>query len=447
MLLIIPILMSMLEGEVPSAKDQPQVEVEEAVSTFVSPNNGSGPLWCYGAPLVVRIGQTVFVNATETGAGVPPLCNTRWRIFRRASAGQWEIAWQPQGYREREPCPIVAFQDGSVFVSMNPSLTPPGTHYQACDPHLLEFASASPESPGRPLRPPWPKGTTFTDHSYRGIAADGARGEILLLNIDAKTSQQHWAFYDSKGYGSRTGAVSFPVRSCYPQAALKNRSAHILAIGDIVEPVEEWRRFKKEKTGSEWDYVFRRLFYTWTPDIASRDFSAPLEIDSVDQTGGHIINLDLWVDAKGNAHILYLKQKTSPVLREKYFPDIPLRSSLEYCVVQNGKVIRRTTLVEGGEGLAGEVPRYARFHTLGPGRLLVIYSCTLTRPGTETVWENRWRPLLPRKGKTGVLALQYPFTTFFTAAERGGSAPSKVLDLFGTGVDSSTLRYARIRFR
>jgi hypothetical protein len=64
-----------------------------------------------------------------------------------------------------------------------------------------------------------------------------------------------------------------------------------MAIGDIVEPNRVWQAFKKQKTGREWDYVFRRLFYTGTPDIGRTDFAAPVEIDSVDVTGGHITNL------------------------------------------------------------------------------------------------------------------------------------------------------------
>ena len=43
------------------------------------------------------------------------------------------------------------------------------------------------------------------------------------------------------------------------------------------------------------------------------------------------------------------------------------------------------------------------------------------------------------------LALKTPFSTFFTASERGGSRPSNVLDLFGIGADGETLRYARVR--
>jgi len=65
-----------------------------------------------------------------------------------------------------------------------------------------------------------------------------------------------------------------------------------MAIGDIVEPNRAWQAFKKQRTGREWDYVFRRLFYTGTPDIRSDEpISRPVEIDSVDATGGHITNL------------------------------------------------------------------------------------------------------------------------------------------------------------
>ncbi|MBN1417290.1 MAG: hypothetical protein JXP34_00855, partial [Planctomycetes bacterium] len=60
----------------------PVVEVEDAVATCRPPNNGAGPLWCYGAPLIVRAGDAVFASVMETGEGVPLLCNTRWRLFR-----------------------------------------------------------------------------------------------------------------------------------------------------------------------------------------------------------------------------------------------------------------------------------------------------------------------------------------------------------------------------
>lgn len=84
-----------------------------------------------------------------------------------------------------------------------------------------------------------------------------------------------------------------------PAGALHNRAAHVPAIGDIVEPVEAWRTLKYEKMRRDWDYVFRRLFYTWTADIRQTPFSTPVEIDTVEETCGYILNLDLYVDGSG----------------------------------------------------------------------------------------------------------------------------------------------------
>lgn len=412
---------------------QPSVEVEEVVCEYLSPNNGAGPLWCYGAPLLVRLGDEVFLSVMETGEDVPPLCNTRWQFWHRDEEG-WKIVQQEESFREREPCPIVGF-DGKLFLSVDTSLTPPDTRYGACDPHLLEFSAETPQSPCISIRPNWAEGATFTDHSYRGVAIDRLSGEILLLNIDAKGGDQFWSFRNKTGNWANYGRIHFPIRSCYPQVALRNHAGYVLAIGDIVEPNEEWRSYKSEKTGRSWDYVFRRLFYAWTPDITKTDFTSPTEIDNVDSTGGYIRNQDMWVDDEGVAHILYLKQPVVGILRDKFFSDMPLVTSLEYCAVKEGEIIKQLTLLKGGEGISGDIPSYGRFHVTGDGRLLLIYLAG---------GENKLMQVLPKKGEPVTIPLDEPFSTFFTNTERGGSAPSKTIDLFGTGRKPHILRYARV---
>jgi hypothetical protein len=416
---------------------QPSVEVEEIVSHYVSPNNGAGPLWCYGAPLLVRQGDSVFVSAMETGEDVPPLCNTRWQIFQRDAQG-WNRPQQAEDFQEREPCPLVGFADGRLFLSINPSTQPSGTQYGSCEPHLLEFTTeALQHYSGVESYPDWDQGYRFTDHSYRGIAADGQRGELLVLNIDSPTGAQYWSFRDASGEWVKRGRIQFPIRSCYPQVALRNRSAYILAIGDIVEPNEQWRAYKHEQTGRAWDYVFRRLFYAWTPDIAQSDFAVPIELENLDATAGYIRNLDLWLDSDGAAHLLYLKQPVqSALMRDKFFPDQPLTTALEYCVLKEGEITARATLVEGGEGLSNEAPGNARFHATADGRLFVIYYAN---------GGNKLLRVLPSRQDPVHIPLEEPFHIFFTATERGGSAPSDTLDLFGIGQDSLILRYARIQ--
>ncbi len=423
----------------------PIVEVEEVVATCKPPNNGAGPLWCYGAPLLVRQRNLVYASLMETGEGVPPLSNTRWKLFRRDVQG-WSLIRAAEGFRNREPCPLVSTGPDQLVLSVNPSTEPPGKQYGRCDPQLLSFDTRRLGQPPRPLRPSWPAAAHFTDHSYRGIAADPDRGEVLLLNIDAKTSAQHWFLGAADGRVSRTGVLGFPIRACYPQVALRDGAAHVLAVGDIVEPNEVWRTYKKQQTGRSWDYVFRRLFYAWSGDLRRGDFSSPLEVDTADATGGHITNLDLWIDPRGTAHLLYLKTNLSPVLRDRFFPGKEIVTTLEHVEAADGKIIRSTHLRSGGEK-ARETPHYARFHATEDGMLWAVIFAVGRREDGSSFAENRVFPIRPGRQEVSFtpLPLKTPLSTYFTAAERGGSRPSNVLDLLGTGSDSQTLRYARVR--
>ena len=282
------------------------VEVEDVVTTWKTAGNGAGPLWCYGSALIVRRKKEVFASSIETGDGVPLLCNTRWQVFRRNARG-WSRVAHEERFREREPCPIALLGDGTLLLSANPSTEPPGTKYGPCSPRVIRFSPNASWKDAVVESPKWPgPGTpTFTDHSYRGFASDASTREALLLNIDARTSAQHVSFRDAKGSWRARDPIVFPIRAAYPQVALRDGAAHVLAIGDIVEPVAEWRALKREKTGQQWDYVFRRLFYAHSKDIRAGRFERPVEIASVESTGGHITNLDLHVDAAGDAHVLF----------------------------------------------------------------------------------------------------------------------------------------------
>ena len=226
------------------AELQLSIDIEEDVYSFDSPNNGSGPLWCYGSTQIARLGDQLFVSQMETGEGVPLLCNTRWRLLRRSASG-WEMLAEDDRYRQREPCPIAVIPPGYLYLYVNDSTEPPGTKYGLCEPYLWKFSFDGGEL-SRPiaLKPQWRGEAHYTDHSYRGFAADAFSKRVLMLNIDATTSVLNACMMSETGNTLARGAASYPIRSCYPQVMIQGDAVHILAIGDIVEPVKEWREYK-----------------------------------------------------------------------------------------------------------------------------------------------------------------------------------------------------------
>lgn len=440
---------------IPCHGGTPTVEVEEPVYVWEDARNGAGPLWCYGSTCIVRSGREVFVSGLETIPGQKPLNNVRWVLYRRTDRG-WEIVQKDEKGRTREPCPL-AVSGRDVFLSANPTLTDPDAYNGPSRPEVLRFRSSAISLGPEVLLPEWPGRPAFTEHSYRGFAADGRRGELLLMNIVGHEAQ-YWSFRDRRGRWSAFGRFEFPmgveyekpepIRLCYPVLAVRNRAAHVLAISDIVEPVRAWREFKRELTGREWDYDFRRLFYAWTPDITRQGFGKAIEVASREATCGHIINLDMWLETPVRAHLLWREQSVwHPQMRNRFFPGTPITVSLETAVVERGQVVRRKTLATGGEGADPVQPQYARYHVTPSGRLYVVAYFSGTRSDGASVSENR----LMRIGSNGevlesrTIPLQHPFTSFMTATERAGNQRSRYLEMIGTAAGAPGIRYARIR--
>src|SRR5262249_37430030 len=150
----------------------------------------------------------------------------------------------------------------------------------------------------------WDGTPRFTEHSYRSFAAAGAAKELILFQNIGYTHAE-WAFRDAAGKWSACGRLKWPwgaeydkpepVRVCYPNVGIENREVPFCGGGDVVEPYKAWPEFKRALSGREWDYAFRRLFYTWTPDITSQPFREWIEIASRDKTCGWISPGDLYL--------------------------------------------------------------------------------------------------------------------------------------------------------
>jgi hypothetical protein len=433
------------------------VDLEEDVYTYTPADNGAGPMWCSGSTCIVRVGHDLFVSGLETLAEAKPLNNCRWFLLRRTASGWQRQQTDPRG-RTREPSPLVAFPNGELFLSANPTLVAdPNAYGGPAQPEVWRFlADRPPAAPDR-LLPVWAGEPTFTEHSYRSFAADGESRELLLFqNIDYTHAE--WTFRDQKGRWSAHGQLTWPwgadyakpqpIRVCYPNVALRRRTVHFCGVSDVVEPNPAWREYKRQLTGREWDYDFRRLFYTSNPDITQGAFTGWLEISSREATCGWIMPADLWAAPDGSAHLLWTERALDERLRERFFPGARQSHQLNYARVERGAVTLRRALIEASEGGAREIPAAARFHVTPARKLFVICYVSGTDPEGKPVSENRLFELDAdgRPGESHRLPFARPFTSFFTATPRAGCAPSETIDLLGTRAGlASTLSYGRVR--
>lgn len=436
----------------------PTVEVEEDVYQYTAADNGAGPMWCHGSTCLVRVGDRLFASGLETVPGVKPLNNCRWILFERRDTG-WEKVWVDEHGRTREPSPLAGFQDGPLFLSANPTL---GTGNEPnggpARPAIFEFKTTRPTVfPPTASLPRWKGEPLFTEHSYRSFAADGPGREMILFQNIGYTHAE-WCFRDSNGTWSSQGQLHWPwaaeydvpqpVRICYPNVAIRDRAVHFCGVSDVQEPYVAWREFKRELTGQHWDYDFRRLFYTWTPDISSKPFSQWIEIASRDKTCGWISPGDLYVAADGAVHIVWSERALDERLRAKFFPEAKQSHSLNYVLLREGQIAHRTTVEHSTEDQPAIVGSAARFQITPEGRLFLIYYASGKGSDGRQVSENRLREVLAEGGFGPAVRvpLRRPFASYFTATVRAGSPPSRTLELLGEqqGRDK-TISFARIR--
>ncbi len=455
---VLVILWVLLAGTTarPAPGLRPAVEIEEDLYTFEPADNGAGPLWCHGSTCLARSGGRLFASGLETLKGLKPLNNCRWLLFERTAAG-WQLAQADAAGRTREPCPLAGFPDGRLFLSANPTLTPSNTYAGPARPQILQFAAQDAKAPAQPIEPGWSGHPEFTEHSYRSLAADGPGGELILFQNIGYTHAE-WAFRNRAGQWAAQGRLPWPagpeypkpepIRVCYPNVALANRAAHFCGVSDIIEPYPEWRAYKKQLTGQDWDYDFRRLFYAWTPDITREQFGPWVELASRDKTCGWITPGDLWVAPDGAAHILWTERALDERLRQKFFPEARQSHALNYAVVRAGKVVRRRTLLAAEEGKSNLIPSAPRFQVTPDHRLFVVFYVQGSDTAGKGVSENRVLEMLP-EGEPGAAArvpFKQPFVAYFTATVRGGSPPANSIELLGQRAGApQTISYARVR--
>lgn len=459
------LLGSSLAAHTAAAGTQGGVDVsvrESTIYTTTDPHNGAGPLWGYNASNIARTADAVWVTGLSTVPGLPPLNNTQCKLYKHTDAG-WSLVFTLPGLT-REPCPIGVARGNRLVISTNATLNPPGTPGGGpAQPGIWEYDVDHPEEPPVLSEPRWRQGAqprSFTEHSYRSMAIDGARGELFLLQ-NIGDSHAEWTFRDGRGQWSSQGRIDWPIvqvgdrerplRVAYVVALVSNRAVHLMGVSDVFEPNPEWRRFKSELTGSKWDYVFRRLYYTWTPDVTQAPFRPWVELANHESTAGWIVPGDLWLAPDGTIHAVWSATLIDERLRDRYFPDQRQRREIGYATLREGRIMKRRRLIGAQEGQPLPYPSSPRLQPTPDGRLFLAFAARGQGPSARSGSSNYVAEIVDGMLRSVVrMPLETPINPYVVATPRLGNAPSYTLDMEGQAEqrgEALTLRHVRVQLR
>lgn len=397
-------------------------------------DNGAGPDWSYGNSPILRLGDRVFVTNSRVLPRRAAHNRTSLELYEKRDGGAWRLVYYDEGVYQREPCPILYLGDNRIGVTANPTARvyaeDEPNMYVDCVPLLYVFDVSGEVKKVDSVRLTWDDPEYhFMDHSYRSFAVDGANGNIFFTNQYVNTGGAHcYALTDPAFRTIRADKLEYPVRSCYHNIAVKDGETYVFAIRDIVEPVDEWREYKFQKTGRQWDYDFRVVYLNYSPDLCREGFGATQVVSERDATCGWLKNLDCCYDKNGDMWMLISAQNVHhPFMRERFFPEAELVCELELYRFSRGVLVEKRVLDRSRE--EEEETRYSGFfHTAADGELHIVWgkkTDVADNPMQTGIYLSSLAALDEKPAK-----LLDTYGTLFGSKTRLGAQPSDKVDIY-----------------
>ncbi|HPC29788.1 MAG TPA: hypothetical protein PLI50_06175 [bacterium] len=419
---------------------------QEKIYQFTNCGNGADPLWCMGSSCIAADNDRIFVSGWDTIPGIPLLNCARWTLFQKKARG-WEIVRQDTE-KTREPSPICVLEDGKLFLSANAFMLEPEAIKGVCLPMVYQFESPDYSKQAKKIIPHFSEPVVFNEHSYRNFSADRENSELLLFH-NRDYDRAYWSLMDKDGRCISCDKLYWPwgydypvphrIRLCYSNIQLKNRAAYVFGTSDIPEPNPEWRKYKREITGRMWDFDFRRVFFSFTPDITKEPFTYWVEISGREKTAGNAWNCDLFVDDNGITHVLWTEKSCDERLKQKFFPDEPLIYSLKYARLKKQKILDQKEIFSFQEGtdFPSGIEKMnlcrGKFHITENGKIFIFGLISGIDNNKKTIAEN-WLIEIDSTGNIKskeIVNFQEPFTFIHNAGMRNGTKPSDTLHIYG----------------
>jgi len=428
---------------------EPKVLADEVVYAFpggtdiVEPfwNTGGTTLVDMGGGIIVLSGQIPIADPTQTYANLYPT------IWRRDHNG-WEQMRVETMFDTREPVPLARHGE-SIYAYENPLRVVDGKGGTTL-PHLARYDSEDTGITPDYIPIPFiaePQAPLFTLWSYRGIAVDHCQNTLFLTQHTENYYASLYTLMTPTAQSIRTGKIDYvkeyyitePMRVAYHCTAIHNNFAVALGVTDIWE-------YNPDFLAVRGKWAFRRLMYTWSTNLRDSPLKPWVELDRVEQYGGQVQPLDIYLDDDHRVHILWYRESMDGGLQNAFWSDIPITYELKYGIIEKGVLIHTQTLLyyDNREGRFGEYPVKARFQITPENRIFVIFGaggsvyslhgyrfrlteitgCTHTEP--VTLWTS-----------------EYFIFNFQNTSVRSGSPKSRIANL--ALWQGGQVRYLRIR--
>ena len=314
--------------------------------------NGADPLWCSGNSTIIRVGEDVFATNMRVFPERGRHSRTSLEVWAKRGSGSWQMEFFEEGVYQREPCPVMYIGGSVIGVTVNATniVYPPEEENigALCTPKIYLFDVTDHLTLTQVVTPRFDDPDyELNDHSYRGHALDSANGDLFLVNkyCLGEGSAHAWALLDKNYQTVRADKLVCPKRCCYHNIALHKGELYIFAVRDVEEFVPEWRDYKREVTGDEWDYDMRAIYLKYSPDIRRQDPGEQILIMDRDDTCGHVKNLDCMFTPEGDMlFVASSKRIWHDFMRARFFPNTPFDATLEFFRLRGGKVIDRQVL-------------------------------------------------------------------------------------------------------
>lgn len=341
------------------------------------------PTHDYQASHLLRVGNRVFFSTAQRIPDRVEMCNKYPMLYEKRDGGEWTLVFSDENAYQMDAGHLLYAGGDRLLMTLNPPKDrypkEQRTFLVPCTPVVYLFDISDGVKLIEVREIPWNKPDhPFKSHAYRSSSVDVVNGDLFFTNIHYPEEKHVYSLTDTALQPIRSGDLVFPQRGCYHNIAMKNGETYLFAMQDIIEPNEEWFRYKRQRYDENnmgFDYVFRTVYLNYSPDIAKEELRSSVVVCSMADTCGTVDNLDCRYAANGDMIFMAHERNISAdYIRDRFFPGVPMVSELCLYRLSGGEVKERVVIDRTEEGGEWNLSYNGFIHTAANGELYFVWA-------------------------------------------------------------------------